>query len=112
LNSIKEEETKMGGYPSDYYVMPDHKIRLSEDRKEVWISQPLPMVKKNDLNIEVHKKGFCLDFNPEKKNPVHKCFNLAYEVDPDSASAEFKDGVLMIKANLSKVHEGKQVNID
>lgn len=105
------EENKMGGYPSDYYVMPDHKIRLSEDRKEVWIMQPLPLVHKNDLNVEVHEKGFCLDFNPEKKSPVHKCIHLAYQVDPDSASADFSNGVLTVKAKLVETHTGRKVEI-
>jgi len=101
----------MGGYPADYYVMPDHKIMLSDDRTEVWVIQPLPLVKKNDLNLEIHDKGFCLDFNPEKRSPVHKCIHLAYTLDTDSAEATFEEGVLRIKAKLKEDHAGKTINI-
>jgi HSP20 family molecular chaperone IbpA len=102
----------MGGYPSDYYIMPEHQIRLSDDRKKVWFKQPLPLVKKSDLKLEVHKTGICLDFNPEKKNPVHKCINLMYQVNPDSAKANFKDGLLTVTAELVEAHMGKSVNIE
>mgnify|MGYP000714894715 CR=1 FL=1 len=102
----------MGGYPSDYYVMPEHKVILSEDRKQVWIIQPLPLVNKNDLNVEVHQRGFCVDFNPMKKKPVHKCIPFSYEVDINSATAKFEEGVLTIMANIVKSREGKQVSLD
>lgn len=101
----------MGGYPADYYVMPDHMIRLSDDRKQLWIMQPLPGVNKKDLNVEIHDKGFCLDFKPEKKQAVHKCWHLAYEVDPDTAKAEYKNGLLTIMADLKSEHMGKSIEI-
>jgi len=100
----------MGGYPSDYYVMPDHQMRLSDDRTKIWIKQPLPGVRKSDLNVHLHEKGFCLDFNPEKKNPMHKCFTLAYKVNPDTAEAEFKDGVLTVTVGIER-HGGKKIEI-
>lgn len=101
----------MGGYPADYYVMQDHKMMLSDDRQEIWIMQPLPLVNKKDLNLEIHDKGFCLDFKPEKRSPVHKCIHLAYKIDPDSATATLEDGVLKIKAKLMESHTGKTIEI-
>ena len=102
----------MGGYPSDYYIMPDHQIKLSSDRKKVYFMQPLPLVKKSDLDVEVHKNGVCLDFNPERKNPVHKCITLLYEIDPSTAKATFKDGVLNITADFAEAHMGTKVKIE
>lgn len=102
----------MGGYPVNRYVMPTHQVMLSDDRKLVYVMQPLPGVSKDDLRVEIHNKGMCLDFAPQKKNPVHKCFPLTYTIDADTAKAEFKDGVLTVSAKLKDTGGGKELSID
>jgi len=74
--------------------------------------QPLPLVKKSDLSVEIHKNGFCLDFNPERKNPVHKCITLMYEMDPNTTTASFEDGVLTITADFVEAHKGTILKIE
>ena len=102
----------MGGYPAGYYIMPDHVVRLSTDRKKISIMQPLPGAKKGDINVEVNENGFCLDFTPEGKDPVHRCYVVGYDIDPATAESALKDGVLTIKASLAEKHMGKKVAVN
>ena len=101
----------MGGYPAGYYVMPDHVVRLSSDRKKISIMQPLPGAKKSDINVEVTSSGFCLDFQPEGKDPVHRCYIVGYEIDPATAESTWKDGMLVITAALAEKRMGKKVAV-
>ncbi len=101
------------GYPATYYIMPEHHIRLSGDRTELLFEQHLPGVLKDDLNVEVMEESVCMDFKPEGKNPVSRCFSLPYLVDPSTAEGSFKDGVLMLRVKLQEVlMSGKRIDLE
>lgn len=87
-------------YPQTYYVIPEHHMYLSDDRTELVFDQHLPNVRKEDLNIEVLEKSICLDFKAEGKEPVARCFSLPYDVDPSTASGDFDNKVLIVRAKL------------
>jgi len=87
-------------YPSQYYVIPEHHIRLSDDRTELLFEQHLPDVRKNDLKVEVLVESICLDFRPEGKERVSRCYSLPYQVVPSEASGDFTDGRLFVRARL------------
>lgn len=87
-------------YPATYYVIPEHHIYLSDDRTQLVFDQHLPGVRKEDLNAEVLEKSICLSFRAEGKEPVDRCYALPYDVDPDTAEAEFDNSVLRVRARL------------
>lgn len=99
-------------YPANYYVIPEHHIRLTDDRTELVFEQHLPGVSKDDINVEVLEESVCLDFKAQGKDPVARCYSLPYLVDPSSATGEFKDNRLEIRARLQEVlRTGKRVDL-
>ncbi len=100
-------------YPTTYYVMPEHHTQLSDDRSELIFEQHLPGVTKEDLNVEVLEESVCMDFKPEGKQAVSRCYSLPYLVDPSTATGSFKDGVLTLRVKLQEVLiTGKRVSLD
>ncbi len=87
-------------YPPAYYVIPEHHIRLSDDRTELVFDQHLPNVSKDDLSVEVLEESICLDFRAAGKEMVSRCFPLPYAVDPSTAVGEYRDNVLTVRAKL------------
>lgn len=102
----------MAGYPADHYVTPEPQSRLSDDRSKLIIKQELPGVRKDDVDVDVHENGWCLEFTPSRgKQPVHRCRTLRYEVDPSGAVAEWKDGVLFLAIPISEHMTGTKVKV-
>lgn len=87
-------------YPSQYYVIPEHHMRLSDDRTELVFEQHLPGVRKSDLKVEVLEQSVCLDFKAEGKQPMSRCYSLPYHVEPSTAAGDFKDGRLEVRVRL------------
>jgi HSP20 family molecular chaperone IbpA len=101
------------GYPSTYYVMPEHHIRLSDDKSEIVFDQHLPGVRKDDLNVEVLEGSICMEFQPEGKDVVSRCYSLPYAVDPSTAAGEFRDGVLHLRVKLREsLVPGKRISFE
>ena len=88
------------GYPQTYYVIPEHHMYLSNDRSELMFEQHLPLVKKEDLRVEILERSICLDFKGEGREPVSRCYSLPYDVIPSEADASFDNTVLRIRAKL------------
>jgi len=72
-------------YPPNYYIIPEHHIRLSDDRTELMFEQHLPGVRREELNVEVLEKSICLNFQPVGKDPISRCYSLPYRVVPTTA---------------------------
>ncbi len=62
--------------------------------------QHLPMVRKDNLNVEVLEKSICLDFKAEGRERMARCYSLPYEVDPSTAEGSFDNNVLTVRAKL------------
>ena len=74
--------------------------------------QHLPLVRKEDLNVEVLEKSICVDFKAEGKEPVARCYALPYQVEPDTAAGEFKDHMLRIRVAIAEeLAAGKRVDL-
>ena len=99
-------------FPATYYIIPEHRTRLSADRTELMFEQHLPLVRKEDLSVEVLETSILLDFRTEGSGPVARCYPLPYPVDPETAVAEFRDSVLVVRMRLRwPVGAGRRVEI-
>jgi HSP20 family molecular chaperone IbpA len=81
------------------YVIPEHHMYLSDDRTELVFEQRLPLVRKEDVNIEVLEKSICLDFRVEGRR-MARCYSLPYDVDPATAEGSLHNEVLTVRARL------------
>ncbi|WP_019176606.1 Hsp20/alpha crystallin family protein [Methanomassiliicoccus luminyensis] len=98
--------------PSTYYLVPEHRTRLSEDRTELIFEQHLPMVRKEDLRVEALDTSLFLNFKAEGSGPMSRCYALPYPVDPSTAFAELRDSVLTVRIRLHQpVGPGVQVEV-
>jgi HSP20 family molecular chaperone IbpA len=85
-----------------YYVIPEHHMRLSDDRSELFFDLHLPRISKEDLDVEVLARSICVKVHSESVSMVSKCFVLPYEIDPQSAVGEFNDHILHVRSRLSE----------
>jgi len=86
-------------------------VDLQETDNEVHVTAEVPGVSKNDIDIEV--TGDSLIINVDSKNrKYYKEVELPCEVDPDSAEANYNNGVLDITLKKVKPKKrGKRVKI-
>jgi len=99
-------------YPPNYYIIPEHHIRLSDDRTELMFEQHLPGVRREELNVEVLEKSICLNFQPVGKDPISRCYSLPYRVVPTTAEGAFREGRLEIRVRLEDVlGSGKRLEL-
>ncbi len=68
------------------------------------ISAELPGVNKNDITLEFYDDGFAIDTPKDKA--FHGRYSLPHEVNPDTAKASCRNGILEI--NVEKKEEYKQ----
>ena len=86
-------------------------VDLQETDNEVHVTAEVPGVSKNDIDIEV--TGDSLIINVDSKNrKYYKEVELPCEVDPDSAEANYNNGVLDITLMKMKPKKrGKKIKI-
>ncbi|HEY4755105.1 MAG TPA: Hsp20/alpha crystallin family protein [Ignavibacteriaceae bacterium] len=119
-----------GEFPSnfDYNNTFLPKIDISEDEKNIYFEAEIPGLKKEDINISLEdniltikgekkfsedKKQKALIRNERIYGPFARSFTLHEEINPDSANAEFENGILKIsleKATHKPVKE-RQIQI-
>ncbi|NWF90998.1 MAG: Hsp20/alpha crystallin family protein [Ignavibacteriaceae bacterium] len=107
-------------YTNDINNSFSPKIDISEDEKNFYWEAELPAVKKEDINIVLknniltikgqkrfsdEKKKKSLIFDERNYGSFERTFTLNEETNPDSAYAEFENGVLKIV--IEKVTEKK-----
>jgi HSP20 family protein len=87
-------------------------VDVMEGEKEVAILAELPGVDKKDINLEAEEDNLTVSVNaPERK--YHKELMLPAKVDPKSAQASYKNGVLEIRLKKleEKAPKGEKINI-
>jgi len=87
-------------------------VDIMEGEKEVVIVAELPGVDKNDINLETDEDHLIISVDaPERK--YHKELTLPTMVDPKSAQASYKNGVLEVRLKKLKMEapKGEKIRI-
>lgn len=105
---------KMGGRPT---IMEEREplVDVFESNEEITVAIEMPGVEKDKIDVRVSEDGKQLIVSASDTNRrYHKEIDLPAKVDPQSAKASYKNGVLEVK--LKKVFEPKskgfKVNIE
>lgn len=96
------EETKTTIAPTVY---ADH------DHENYYIQVELPRVKKEEIELEVSEKGFCVKGTREDLE-FSSCYVLAHEVEAAKAKAKFENGLLDIVVPLAHPLSGIKIKIE
>ncbi|MEM2896156.1 MAG: archaeal heat shock protein Hsp20 [Candidatus Bathyarchaeia archaeon] len=82
------------------------------DEKTVKVIAELPGVDKSDIKLNATEKSLTISVDTEKRK-YHKELTLPAEVEPESAKASYKNGVLEVTLNRVKPKRvGKEVKIE
>lgn len=71
----------------------------------------LPGVKKEDIDINVTEKTFCVRA-PRRNTEYNGCWILAHDFNPDKGSANYENGLLTIRMPLEEEKPGKRTHIN
>ena len=83
---------------------------ISHDTEGYEIEVELPGVSKDKVNLKGTKRSICLSA-PRDDLVYSICWSLAHPILIDSVDAEFKNGLLKIKAPLKESLKGKKIKI-
>jgi HSP20 family protein len=118
-----------GEFPSNFNFHNSFhpKIDISEDEKNIYFEVEIPGIKKEDMNVSLEDN--ILTIKGEKKNQndfkekslirnertfgtFTRSFTLHEEINPNSGSAEFENGILKIVLEKAKHKTAKERKID
>lgn len=85
-------------------------VDVMDDKDKFKIFVELPGVEKDKVKLDVTDKSVQIRTEDEKR--FYKRINLESEVDPDSAKASYKNGVLTVELMKKEPPKGKEVNIE
>jgi len=101
-------------------------VDVSEDDKEYVIKADLPEVRKNDVKVTVENGVLTINgerkFEKEESNKRYhrveraygsfvRSFNIPEDADPESVSAEFREGVLQVRIAKSEKARPKSIEV-
>lgn len=82
------------------------------NEKTVKVIAELPGVEKSDIKLNATEKSLTISVDTEKRK-YYKELELPVEVDPESAKASYKNGVLEVTLNRIKPKQpGKEIKIE
>ncbi len=86
---------------------------VTESEDEIYITVELPGVTKNDINLHLNEKHLTIDVDTPKRK-YYKEIEFKTEVEPDSARATYKNGVLdlTLRKRKEKTKKGKRIIIE
>lgn len=90
-------------------------VDVIEHEDEVWVVADMPGVEKNKIKVRVSHDGRRLIIRAENGKKYYKEVELPAEVDPKSAKATYKNGVLEVKLkkkSAGKEEDGYEVKIE
>jgi Molecular chaperone (small heat shock protein) len=79
-----------------------------KDKFKIFIE--LPGVDKDKVKLDVAEDSVEIKTEDEKK--FYKMINLDSAVDPDSAKASYKNGILTLELDKKEKRKGKDIKID
>jgi len=89
---------------------PFAEVMIDKDKNELIITAEMPGVSKEDIKISATEDSITLRAETAKRR-YYKEFPLEVKIDPDTAKANYNNGVLEIKAKLKETPREKGVNI-
>lgn len=90
-------------------------VDVIEHEDEIWVVADMPGVEKDKIKIKVSPDGKKLVIRAENGKKYYKEVELPSEVDPKSAKATYKNGVLEVKLKKKspgKEEEGYEVKVE
>ena len=87
-------------------------VDVVEEDDEVVVVAELPGVEKEDIDLSCTERELIISVDTEKRK-YYKRLDLPVEVDPKSAKANYKNGVLEVRLKKAKpVHKGEKIKIE
>jgi len=84
---------------------------MDHDDKNYYIQVEPPVVKKEDAELEVSDKSFCV--RGERADiELLGCYILTHAVNAKKAKAKFDNGLLSIEIPIKKILKGKKIAIE
>jgi HSP20 family protein len=90
------------------FVAPN--VFFYHDAKNYTIDVELPGADKKDIKVEAGERGFCLSA-PREDIEYAGCWALSHSINPEGATATFKNGLLRVTIPLAERLEGVKVLI-
>jgi len=86
-------------------------VDVIEDKDEIWVIAELPGADKDKIKVKIIDNKLIIRAEGDKK--YYKEIELPAEVDPDSAKASYKNGVLEIRLKKKvEESEGKEIKVE
>ncbi|OYT52097.1 heat-shock protein Hsp20 [Candidatus Bathyarchaeota archaeon ex4484_135] len=87
-------------------------VDVMEEDDEIVVVAELPGVEKEDIDLSCTEKELVISVDTEKRK-YYKRLDLPAEVDPKSAKASYKNGVLEVRLKKTKpVGKGEKIKIE
>lgn len=84
-------------------------VDIMDEKDNYKIFVELPGVDKD--KVKLNAADSCVQIRTEDEKKFYKRIDLDSEVDPDSAKASYKNGVLTVEINKKQI-KGKEINIE
>ncbi|MEM2922510.1 MAG: archaeal heat shock protein Hsp20 [Candidatus Bathyarchaeia archaeon] len=102
--------------------MPKHRLEVKAEREplidtideddQIKVVAEVPGVEKDDINLEYAENSLIISVDTEKRK-YYKEVELPEQVDPETAKASYRNGVLEITVKKKKVKpKGQKIRID
>jgi len=85
-------------------------VDVMDEKDKYKIFVELPGVDKEKVKLDAAENSIQIRTDDEKK--FYKMIDLDSAIDPDSAMASYKNGVLTIEVNKQEMRKGKEINIE
>ncbi len=101
------------GYPGKHFMTNERKplIDIFEIDEKIHVMAELPDINKEDISLDVTETSLKLDANG-KESTYSQNIELPSTVDPDSAKASYRNGVLEVIINVKELGVARSVDID
>jgi HSP20 family protein len=85
-------------------------VDVMEEPERYRIFAELPGVDRENIKLDVAEDSIQISTRDDKK--FYKMIALETDVNPDSAKASYKNGVLTVEVGKAEVRKGKEVKVD
>lgn len=85
-------------------------VDVMDEKDKYKIFVELPGVDKENVKLDAAENSIQLRTDDERK--FYKMIELESSIDPDSAKASYKNGVLTVEVDKKETRKGKEINIE